>query len=260
MIETLTDNNLTISTRAQEAAKWAQSFEITDDKSALAAGQFLKLVKTLQNEVKKDREDERLKAKATLDAIVEGRNKHLKPLQEAEAIIKRKQIEYEEEKDRQRREEQARIDERRRRELEEAEEAAMLQAAELEEVGAVELAQAVRDTPIEAPAPIVIPDSKPKIEGNYTIVRWKCREVNHELVSRDLLTFNQVAANQAVQTIKNELAQCSDADRITFNKTILQKIAELPNGSVLTANLIGVEIPGVEIYIEKSKASTAWTR
>jgi hypothetical protein len=261
-LDHLTNGTLTISTRASAAVDAAKQIQINDDPSRLAAGQFLKILKTLQAEVRRDREDERVSAKATLDAIVAGRNKHLLPLQEAEKIVKAKQIADDDEQNRKRGEEQARIDELQRQEQEAAEEAAMLAAAEIEEAGDVEQAQVIREAPVEVAPPMVVPDMKRKIEGQHTIVLWKCRLVNLDLVPRGLMQFDQVAANRWVAGIKDKLSHPSvimlGSERASADLRKIDEIAELPNGTVLTKDILGQDIPGIEIFIEKTRASRAY--
>ena len=272
-IASLADKNLVTSSRSSDALDAAKRLVINYDRSRLAAGQFLKLVKGLQAEVKRDREDERLSAKATLDAIVAGRNKHLVPLQQAESIVKAKQLADEDEQNRKRREKQAELNRQReeeraelnRKAQEEAEEMAALHAAEIEEAGDVEQAAAIREAPIELapitlPDPIVIPDLKPKIDGQHTVTHWKCRLVNLDAVPRGLLQFDQVAANRWVAGIKDEIANGDTSyGRGITDKSKIAEIAEMPNGTVLTAEILGVDvIPGIEIFTEKTRASRSY--
>ncbi len=254
-MENLETNAVTIAARSADALALANKLAITDDGSAMKAGAFLKMLKALQAEVKRDREDERISAKATLDAIVAGRNKHLLPLQQAETIVKTKQIAYEDAQIAKRKADQAELARQAREEMEAAEAQAMLEASALEEVGATEQAQAVREAPIEPIAPIILPQIKLDVQGQHTTVRWKVRLVDKEKIDRDLLAFDQVAANQAVQTIKNEYARDEAGGRPSRDNLKLAAINELPNLTVLTKEMIGVEVPGCEIYIEKSRAS-----
>lgn len=277
-LETVADSTITIASRSVDALALARSFVINDDRSRIEAARFLKILKALQSEVKKDREDERVAAKATLDAIMVGRNKHLKPLQDAETIVKQKQIADEDEQIRKRRKAQeeenlrqqaaqAELDRKAQAEAEALAEQQALLAAELEDVGDTDQAQAVLAAPIETPAPQeapppdIIPDLRPKVEGQHTTVRWKCRLKKLEDVPRGLLQFDEVAANRWVARIKDDLTRVTsdNGGRPSMDATKVQEIAELPNGTVLTKEILGVEtIPGVEIYTEKSRASTAW--
>ena len=137
----LTDDTLTVETKASTALGIAQALRVEDDVSRLRAGDFLKVVKTLQKEVKADREEERLVATRLLDVIRAGRNKHLVPLEQAETLVKQKVLAYEEAAEQKRQEEQARINAALKAEEEER---ILAQAVSLEEMGATEEAAAVR--------------------------------------------------------------------------------------------------------------------
>jgi uncharacterized protein (DUF2384 family) len=254
----LTNTELTVSIRSELALSEAKELVINDDQSRLAAGTFLKVLKALQVEVKADREAEYKAAKATVDAITTSRNKHLSPLMAAEKIIKAKQIADEDAQAAKRKAEQEEQERLAQEEAERlAEEAAML-AAELEEIGDAEQAAEVLAAPIEAPAPVVIPNTAPKIDGQHTVVNWKCRLVDFAATPIGLHQFDQVAANKWVAGIKAELSKTViDSGRQTQNNEIIKRIAELPNGTVLTKEILGVDvIPGCEIYIEKSRAAS----
>lgn len=262
-ISSLINPEFTIETKSKGALDLANRFKIDSDQTRLAAGEFLKIVKTLQAEVKKDREAERVAAKAVVDAVTAGRKRHLEPLEKAETVIKVKVLAYNEEQDRLRREEQQRlIDEAQR----EAEEAALQQAEELEAQGEHEAAAAVLDTPMDI-TPVIVEDTKPKVEGQHTTVAWKCRLVDIDVLvdavaegyeSTELLAFNQVACNARVAKIKEHLSRAQSAGRLVKDVAKIEEINKLPNGTVLTEEMIGDGIDGVEIYLEKSLASTAW--
>lgn len=249
-----------IQSRATQALDAAKAIVITDDKSRLAVGEFLKMLKAFQAEVKRDREPERLAAKATVDAIKAARDRHLLPLQEAEKIVKQKQIADEDEQARLRRAEQARLDELARQAQQEAEEQIMAMVAELEDIGDTEQATVLREAPVEAAPAVVIPNIQPKITGQHTNVYWRCRLKDLNEVPRGLLQFDQVAANKWVAGIKAELSSAVfDYNHRQHRDAqgIVQQIAELPNLTVLTKEILGVDtIPGCEIYIEKGRAST----
>lgn len=227
-IEVLNDNTLTVETRSSTALGIAQAIRVDTDVDRLRAGEFIKVVKALQKEVKADREEERLAATKLLDAIRAGRNKHLVPLEKAEELVKQKVIAYEEtaEKKRQAEEDAANA------KLREEEEARIMAEAEgLEEVGANEEAAAVLEKPIEI-VPVFVPKTTPKVEGQHITVLWKVREANLETLVKAVaegkasiafLQLNQVYANSEVKRQKEAFT-----------------------------------VPGLESYTEKSLASKAW--
>ncbi len=99
----------TIESKASLALTQAKNLLVRTDQDRVDAGELLKAVKGLAKEVKQDREEERLAARKLLDVITSGRNRHLRPLEQAEEIIKQKVLAYEEEEERKRREEEERI-------------------------------------------------------------------------------------------------------------------------------------------------------
>ena len=224
----LTDNTLTVETKASTALGIAQALKIETDADRLRVGEFVKVVKALQKEVKADREPERVAAQKLLDAIRGGRNKHLVPLEQAEEIAKKKGLAYDDAQERKRREEQDRIN----AQLREEEQARILADAQtLEDGGAVEEAAAVRAQEPEV-VPMIIPNLAPKIEGQHTLTLWKCRVLNLETlvkavaedrVSIAYLQVNQVYANSEVKRLKEQFA-----------------------------------VDGIEPYTEKSLASKSW--
>ena len=224
----LTDDTLTVETKASTALGIAQALRVEDDVSRLRAGDFLKVVKTLQKEVKADREEERLVATRLLDVIRAGRNKHLVPLEQAETLVKQKVLAYEEAAEQKRQEEQARINAALKAEEEER---ILAQAVSLEEMGATEEAAAVLAQEAEV-VPVILPKTAPKVDGQHTLTLWKCRVINLEnlvkavaegRVSIASLQANQVWLNAEVKRLKEEF-----------------------------------KMDGVESYTEKSLASRSW--
>jgi hypothetical protein len=253
-----------IDTKARGALDVANRMVIDSDSARIDAGNFIKLCKALQAEVKRDREDERVAARATVDAILAARKRHLDPLETAELITKTKVLAYDEGEAKKRREEQARLVAEAQHE---AEEAAIRQAEELDAAGDYEGADALLDTPVEAPPPVVLPDTTPKLDGQHIVTRWKCRLVDKAILIQgahedpyygDLLEFDETRANEMVKGIRDSLAYKTKEGRISVNHGKINAINELPAGTVLTKEMIGEEIPGVKIYLEKSMASTAW--
>lgn len=260
----LSNPEYAIDTKSKGALDVANRMKIESDSDRIDAGNFIKLCKTLQTEVRKDREDELIAARHTVNAVLAGRNLHLNPLLKAELIAKTKVLAYDESEARKRTKEQTRLAADAQHE---AEEAAIRQAEELDAAGMYEEAEALLDTPIEPPPPVVLPDMTPKVSGQHVTVRWKCRLVSKDDLIREasndialcrLLEFDETAANQLVKNIRDKLAYQYNGSRISVDKSKVDAINDLPAGTVLTKDMIGESIPGVEIYLEKSLASTAW--
>jgi len=227
-LEVLTDESLTITTKASTALGIAQALKIENDADRIRVGEFVKVVKALQKEVKADREDERIAGQKLLDAIRAGRNKHLVPLEQAEALAKQKALAYDEKKEKERRAEEERIN----AELLEAEQNRILAEAQtLEDGGAPEAAEEVRAQEPEV-VPVIVPNLAPKVEGQHTLTLWKCRVLNLETLVKAVaegrasiayLQVNQVYANSEVKRLKEQFA-----------------------------------VDGIESYTEKSLASKSW--
>jgi hypothetical protein len=227
-LEVLTDESLTITTKASTALGIAQALKIETDADRLRAGDFLKIVKTLQKEVKADREDERVAGQRLLDAIRAGRNKHLLPLEQAEEMVKKKVLVYLATEERKRQVEQDRIN----AELLEVEQTRILAEAQtLEDGGAPEAAAEVRAQEPEV-VPVIVPNLAPKVEGQHTLTLWKCRVLSLETLVKAVaegrasiayLQVNQVYANSEVKRLKGDFV-----------------------------------VEGMESYTEKSLASKSW--
>jgi len=236
----------------------AQHLVVGDDETRLAAGSLLKMIKGLQKEVKADREPERIAAQQALDAIRNGRNRHLKPLEQGEEIIKQKVLDYEEAEEKKRQEEEDRINAQLQAEEDERR---LKEAAELEELGGDEEAQAVLDAPTVT-TPVFIPKSTPKVEGQHTTLHFKCRiphttpdgngpyslmplikAVAEGKAPLGYLSFNVVAANQEVKRIKDQ---------------IVGKVSKVLTPVEIENVIRAASYPGVEVYTEKSLASRSY--
>jgi len=201
------DQALTIETKASTALTRATELIVRSDQDRVDAGDLLKAIKTLAKEVKQDREEERLAARKLVDAITSGRNRHLRPLEQAEQIIKQKVLAYEANEERKRVEEEERINAKLQQEEEDRK---IAEALEVEELGGMEEAEKILDSPSYTP-PVSIPKTTPKIEGQHTLTLWKCKPVDIMILVKavaegkapiQFIQFNQVFANQEVKRLK----------------------------------------------------------
>ena len=245
-----------IAPRTNDLLTKAQSLAIINDVSRITAGDLLKMIKALQKEVKADREPERIAAQQALDAIRNGRNRHLNPLEQAEKLLKQKVLVYEENEEKKRQEEEDRINAKIH---EEDEENRIKEAEDLRELGGEEEAQAVMDAPIVTP-PVFIPKSTPKVEGQHTTLHFKCRipseteygpyslmalakAVGEGKAPLNYISFNVVAANQEVKRIKDQ---------------VVGKVSKVLTPEEIEKVIQAATYPGVEVYTEKSLASRSW--
>jgi len=222
------DKTLIIETKANTALTLAKNLLVRTDQDRVKAGNLLKGIKSLCKEVKQDREEERLAARKLMDVITSGRNRHLRPLEQAEIVVKQRILAYDEEEERKRQEEENRINAKLQQEEEDRK---ITEAIEVEELGGVEEAKAILDSPSQTP-PMIIPKTTPKIEGQHTLTLWKCKPVDMMVLIKAIaegkapiqfIQFNQVFANQEVKRLKE-----------------------------------GFSYPGVEAFTEKSLASRSW--
>lgn len=151
----------------------AESFQITTQTDYSAAGEFLKVVKELEKEVKATFEPIVRKAHEAHKEAKFQENKHLEPIKTAEQTIKARMVTYYNEQERIRLEEQRKADEaaekaaaKRKAELE-------AQAAKHEEKGNVEKAEERREMIEEVEAETVVIASKvDKVEGVQMRDNW----------------------------------------------------------------------------------------
>ena len=190
----------------------AQTLVIDTSERRVSAGDLLKMIKACQKEVKADREVERIAAQQLMDAIRNGRNRHLNPLVQGEDLVKQKIIAYEDRLEAKRQEEEDRIN----AELQaKEEELRNKEATELREMGAEEEAGTVEQAPTITP-PVFVPKTAPKIEGQHVTKRYKAR-VNNDAdllilikavaaakAPMQLLSFNQVFGNQEATRLKEK--------------------------------------------------------
>ena len=196
---------------AHEVAR-ASSLVIASPADFTAAGEFLKAVKAAQNRVTAHFAGMKAAAHAAWKAVTTQEADTLKPLAEAEAVVKRRMLDYHAEQERIRiaeeRRLQAEADERARREREalERKAAAMKTEAKREEY-------AERAAAVQAPVVTVAPTA-PKVAGTSIKKTWKARLVSLTAltgipagdVRLSLIQFDQGAANRLAVATKGAVA------------------------------------------------------
>lgn len=126
------------------------------------------------------------------------RDKDLAPFDQADRILERKRLDYDEEKRK-----LAAAKEQRDREAAQLErhETALAEAAELESIGEHEAAEEVIQQAITAPAPaIVVEPDLPKSQGQVKKKKWKFRVVDESKVNRAFLTPDLSAIRRVVES------------------------------------------------------------
>ena len=187
----------------------ATSIEILDPLTYEQAVEYAKAIKAVGKDIEMFCEDGIKAAHATWKTLLAARDEKLKPLKEAESILKSKMIRYTEEEERKRREEEARI----REEMRKQEEEARLRAAEqLEKEGRIEEASQVIEEPIFTPTVVLPQATQPKgvsYRENYsarvTDLKALCRAVVEGRVPEAAVTPNMTVLNQQARSLKTAL-------------------------------------------------------
>jgi len=176
---TSADPSVTIDPKpAREALAWpsrAAALVIATHEQYSRAGEFLRAIKGLRNTIAETFRPHISRAHEAHRALVAEQKKAEAPLIDAETILKAKLVSYDEEQERIRRQEEARLrnlarQEEERRHLEQA--AAMeREAAATGDTQLQAEAEALLDTPIETPV-VSVEKATPKVAGLSYSERW----------------------------------------------------------------------------------------
>lgn len=191
---------------AESYPQTARELTVTNDKELEFANEVVKGIKALQKEIRAGYDDIIDKAHKAWKGAIAVRDGYLKPLEEAERMIKGKMAPYMEEQTRKVREaeeamrkaqEEAEIAERK------AEEDRQRKAREAIQDGDTKAAEEILAEPVPefVPEIVDIPTVK-KLEGTHARVTWEYEVVNINLVPRSLLMLDRVATNKLVQEQK----------------------------------------------------------
>jgi len=210
-----------------EALAWpdrARATAVTDGATYTAAAELLKGIKALRQKIGETFGPHIKRAFDAHRALCKEKQDAEAPLSEAETILKRALVAYDDAQERIRRAEEQRLREEARRQEEQRrlEEAAALelQASETEDELLRAEAEELFAAPIQAPA-VVVAKSTPKVSGVSFREVWKFRIV--------------------------------DASKVPDQ---YKKVDEIKIGGVVRALKGGARIAGVEVYPEKIAAST----
>lgn len=184
-----------------------RSYEIVDNKTYTESGEVLKQIKFKTKEL----EDQRKSMTKPMDEakrkVMDFFRKPLDYLSQAENIIKRSMLSFQQEQERIRREREDKLrrqaeaeEERKRKALEE-------RARKAEEKGNLEKAEELREKKEEVfvPAPIV-PNQVEKVPGIATKIIWKFSIVDVQAIPRDYLTPDVQKIGAMARSSKGTLA------------------------------------------------------
>lgn len=187
----------------------ARSFKIANNQQYAEAGERLKGIKALLKEVGDSFDPIIKKAHDAHKEAVGKKKEHEQPLLEAERIYKTGMLGYQQEQERIRREEQARLEEAARKERERLE----TRAAKAEEKGKDEKAAELRAQAATVPAPVVSIET-PKVSGISTRESWRAvvfdktaliKAVAEGKVPDTIILYDQAALNQLARSLKSGL-------------------------------------------------------
>jgi len=201
---------------AQEAAEkalsvpqMAQAVVVVDNDTFAKAGEVLTLVKALRKEIDKSYDPiikaahlthkEAVKSKKIADEPLVKAEKHLKP--QIGSYLKKKEQERIEEEARLMREAEKKADDERIR-----------LAAEAEDAGAHEEAEAIIDEEPEPVAPPIVVDDTPKLDGVSVRQNWKFKIVDESKIPRKYMVPNEKAIGAMARSLKS----MADIPGVTF--------------------------------------------
>lgn len=188
----------------------ARGLRITDPASYAAACEFLKGVKALRTEIADTFEPHIKRAHEAHKALLKEKADAEAPLAEAERIAKAALVVYDQEQERARRAEQARIEAELRRQEEERR---LSDAVALEAAGETEEADALIAAPITVPAVAVAPTT-PKVSGISYRETWSAQVTDVAALAKyvaanpqfaSFLTPNMPALNAQARSLKGQM-------------------------------------------------------
>ena len=187
-----------LETEVTSLATQARQFAIANAEDYSAAGNLWATLKDMRAKVAEAFDDIISKAHAAHKAAVAQKKKHDDPLEQGQKAIKQRMIGWDQEQERLRKLEQARIDAENKRK---AEEDALELAAELEKAGEVHAAAEVLEAPLQVQQAI-IPKSVPKVEGFSYRSNWVFDVLDVNAVPREYLCLDLVKIGQIVRAMK----------------------------------------------------------
>lgn len=164
------------------------------------AGSFLQLIAKRYRQIEEVFDPIVAKAHATWKEACSQRSKLLEPLDQAKKCVNEKLRTFDQEQDRIRRQEEARLAEEAKKKIDDD---AIREAEALRAAGEPELADMALQVAAEAPAPVVVlPSSTPKMAEMQSRTNWKFRIVNEALIPREYLSPDEKKIGAVVRSQK----------------------------------------------------------
>lgn len=204
---------LVITSQAADMLTLAQGFTIATNEEYTSAAEQLKAVKAKFKQLEEARKSITSPMDEAKKRVMDFFRNPLQALTDAEGIIKRSMIAFDNEQERLRKAEEARLQEIARKEQERLDKAAEKKAATAEAKGDTAKAEGIRQSVPVIQAP-VLADNKPKVAGISMKTTWSGKVVDKMALIQavaegkapaTLLDVNTVALNQMARTLKGEM-------------------------------------------------------
>lgn len=189
-----------ITERALTVPDQARAAVIQSNDDYVKAGAILVVIKDLRKQIDSFFDPIIKKQYEAHKEAVAQKKRADAPLVEAEGIIKPRLAAWNAEQERLRKEEEERLQEIARKEEEERR---LKEAILAEQFGDKEEAEAIINTPIQAP-PVVAPKTVPKVAGVSFTKQWKFRIKDPLKVPREYLAVDEVKIGQVVRALKDQ--------------------------------------------------------
>lgn len=191
-----------IEAKTRDIVVQAERLTVTNEQELEAVGGFVKAMAELKKDIASTFDSISKIQFAAHKETVKQKKRRLDPVEEAERIVKGKAGTYLAEKERRRREDEAKL---REAALKQEEERRQEAALALEKAGKNKEAEALIEQPVEVPA-VVIPKTETKVEGISKLRKvWKFRVTNAAMVPANYMKVDEVKLGQVVRATKGTL-------------------------------------------------------
>lgn len=196
-----------IEKQSAKVVERAKAIVVADQKTYDVANAFISTIKGVQKEVKATFEPIIKKAHAAHKEAVAQKDRHLKPLEQAEKFVKEKTVAYYTEQERKRREEERKAQEKADREAQKEKDRLEARAKKAEENGDTTKAETLRDKAEEVePVDLFV---APKVEQSAGVSyreKWTAIVIDKKTVPDEWKTINQSALDRHAQNTKGQIA------------------------------------------------------
>lgn len=190
-----------VETKALSIVDQAKTVKVVDSETYTAAGMMWKTIKDMMKEIDDTFDGIIKKAHEAHKEAIAKKAKYYQPLDLASRQVKKLMSDYDLEQERIRKAEEDRLREIARKEEEDRR---LAEAILAEQSGQKEEAEAILETPVQAP-PVVLAKTTPKLTGGpvYRTI-WKFRIKNPALIPREYLVPDEVKIGGVVRALKGQ--------------------------------------------------------